>query len=178
MTSRSPAAARGPAAGDAFRSGLPIVLSAALALLLGCSGQHGSAPAAPAAARSAASSPTPPSQPAPYADRGLSAEIGFSHAQSLFRIENRDAFDWSNCQFILNAHGGTPGYTLAVASVKPGLKETAVLPARDFTDAAGRKFDPAAIWVSTLDFACDTPQGRLRAEQFLLGEPPHQGQPQ
>jgi hypothetical protein len=172
MTSRSRAS-------HAFQCVLPLVLAAALGSLSGCSGRHS---AAPAAAQPAPSSSTPPSSapslPARRADPELTAEIGFSHTQSLFRIENRDKFTWSNCQFILNAHGTTPGYTLGVASVKSGLEETATLRAADFTDTAGKKFDAAVDRVATLDFGCDTPQGRLRGEQFLLGEPPGHGKPQ
>jgi hypothetical protein len=169
MTSRSPEASH------AFHSALPLLLAAVLGLLSGCSGRHS---AAPAAARAAPSSSSP-SQSAHRANPELTAEIGFNHAQSLFRVENRDTFAWSNCQFILNAHGTTtPGYTLALASVSPGLKETAMLQSGAFTDAAGKKFDPAVERIATLDFGCDTPRGRLRGQQFLLGEPPGQGKPQ
>jgi hypothetical protein len=165
---------RSPAASHALHSALPLLLAVAVGLLSGCSGRHGAAPAAARAAPSA----SPASQPAHRADAQLTAEIGFSHAQSLFRIENRDTFAWSNCQFVLNAHGTAPGYTLAIASVKPGFKEIAMLRAGDFSDTAGRKFDPAVGRVATLDFGCDTPQGRLRGKQFLLGEPPGQGKAQ
>jgi hypothetical protein len=154
-----------------------LVLPAVLAVLLGCSGQESAAPVSAPAAAASPSSPAPPSQPPRPADRQLSSEIGFSHARSLFRVENHDEFAWSNCQFMLNASGTTPGYGLKVGSIKPGLKETAVFGAGDFTDAAGTKFDAAAVRVETLDFSCDTPQGRLRGSQFLLGEPPSQGQP-
>ena len=168
MTSRSPAAC------PALRSALPVLLAAVLGLLSGCSGRHGTTPAAAPPASSASR----PSQPAHPANPELTAEIGFSHAQSVFRIENRDTFPWSNCQFILNAHGPTSRYGLAMASVQPGVKETVELRAGDFTAAAGKKFDPAVDRVATLDFDCDTPQGRLRSEQFLLGEPPGHGKPQ
>jgi hypothetical protein len=161
-------------ASHAFHCALPLLLPAVLGLLSGCSARHSAAPAAAQPARSS----SPPSQPASRANPELAAEIGFSHTQSVFRVENRDTFPWSNCQFILNAHGTTPAYTLAVASVKPGLEQTAVLKAGDFSDTAGRKFDPAADRVATLDFGCDTPQGRLRGKQFLLGEPPGHGKAQ
>jgi hypothetical protein len=167
MTSRSRAS-------HAFHRALPLLLPAMLGLLAGCSARHSPAPAAAERAPSA----SPPTQAAPRANPELAGEIGFSHAQSVFRVENRDTFEWSNCQFILNAHGTTPAYTLGVASVKPGLEQTAVLKAGDFSDTAGRKFDPATDRVTTLDFVCDTPQGRLPGKQFLLGEPPGRGKPQ
>jgi hypothetical protein len=167
MTSRSSAASH------ACHSGLAMLLAVALGLLSGCSARQSAVPtparAAPTPApRSAAIS----SQPAHAAAVHLTAEIGYSHAQTLFHVENRDTFPWSNCQFTLNAQGTTPGYTLVIASMKPGIEGTAVLRAGDFTDAAGRKFDPVVNTVSTLDVGCDTPQGRLRAYPFLLGEPP------
>ncbi len=169
MTSRPPAANRSPAAGHAL-------LAAALAALLGCSGQHG---AVPAAAQPPPAAPTGPSPPAQRSDRGLSAEIGYSATLLLFRIENRDDFAWSNCQFNLNAQGTEPGYTLEIAGVKPGLTEAAQLRVGDFTDASGAKFDAAAQKVMTLDFGCDTPQGRLYyGGQFRLGETIRPGQPQ
>jgi hypothetical protein len=166
---------RFPAARHAFHSALPSLLPPALALLLGCSGQEDAAPAAAQPAPSASH----PSQPAKAADRGLTAEIGYSARLLLFRVENRDGFAWSNCQFNLNAQGTDPGYTLVVASVKPGLTEAVQLPVGEFTDGAGRKLDTAAHKVMTLDFGCDTPQGRLYyGGQFRLGEPPGQGKPQ
>ncbi|MGB6603233.1 MAG: hypothetical protein WA747_11535 [Steroidobacteraceae bacterium] len=160
MTFPSAAADGNPIAGRAF-------LPAVLALLLGCSGQHGAAPAPVAAA-----------QPAQRADRGLSAEIGYNGTLLLFRVENRDTFDWSDCQFNLNAKGTDPGFTQKVASLKPGLTEAAQLRVGDFTDAAGAKFDAAAHRVTTLDFGCDTPQGRLYyGGQFQLGETTYPGRP-
>jgi hypothetical protein len=162
MTSRSSAASH------ACHSGLAMLLAVALSLLLGCSARQS---AAPTPAR-AAPTPATPSQPAHGAAVHLTAEIGYGHAQSLFHVENRDTFPWSNCQFTLNAHGTTPGYTLVIASMKPGIEGTAVLRAGDFNDAAGKKFDPVVNAVSALDVGCDTPQGRLRAYPFLLGEPP------
>jgi hypothetical protein len=158
----------------AGRACLPVVL----ALLLGCSGQHGAAPA-PAAARSVPPSPPASAQPAQRTDRGLSAEIGYNATLLLFRIENRDTFAWSDCQFNLNAQGTDRGYTQKVASVKPGLTEAAQLRVGDFTDAAGAKFDAAGHKVKTLDFGCDTPQGRLYyGGQFQLGETTYPGRPQ
>lgn len=167
-------------ASHVFRRALPILLAAALGLLPGCSARQNAAPAAAAHSDPAQPSPGqsgPAQPPAHQVPKELAAEIGFNHAQSLFRIENRDEFAWSNCQFVLNANGKSPGYSLAVPSVKPGVKETAELRVGDFNDTAGKKFDPAAQRVATLDFDCDTPQGHLRARQFLLGEPPGQGNP-
>ena len=166
MTSRFSATRRSPTTPRALHYALPL-LAALLVVLLACSGHQS---AAPAAVRAAPASPSPPSQPARRPDPQLSAEIGFSDAQSVFRVENRDDFDWSNCQFVLKTHGATPGYTLGVAGVKSGFKETAMLRAGDFTDATGRKFDVAAGRVATLDFACDTPQGRLRGPRRERGQ--------
>lgn len=167
MTSRSSAASH------ACHSGLAMLLAVALSLLLGCSARQSAAPTPARAAQTPATpSAATSSQPAHAAAVHLTAEIGYSHAQSLFHVENRDTFPWSNCQFTVNAHGTTPGYTLVIASMKPGIEGTAVLRAGDFTDAAGKKFDPVVNRVSTLDVGCDTPQGRLRAYPFLLGEPP------
>jgi hypothetical protein len=162
---------RFPAARHALHYALPTLLPGALGLLLGCSGQQGAAPAAAQPAPSASHPSQPAEQPTQHADRGLTAEIGYSARLLLFRVENRDDFVWSNCQFNLNAQGTDPGYTLVVASVKPGLTEAAQLPVSEFTDAAGGKLDTAAHKVMTLDFGCDTPQGRLYyGGQFRLGE--------
>ena len=175
MRSRSSAAARPPGALCALHAGVPLLLPAALALLLGCSGQKAAAPAA----QSAPAAPAPPSQAAKPADPGLTAEIGYNARLLLFRIENRDSFPWSNCQFNLNAEGTDPGYTLEITSLKPGLTEAAQLRVGDFADAAGGKFDADAHKVKTLDFGCDTPRGRLYyGDQFRLGETTRPGQPQ
>jgi hypothetical protein len=151
-----------------------LLLPAVLAVLPGCSGQQSAPPASAAVPQS----PAPPPRSAHRADPGLTAEVGYTDALLLFRIENRDAFAWSDCQFNLNALGTDPGYTLMVPSLKPGLTEAAQLHVGDFTDAAGKKFDTAAGRVATLDFSCDTPQGRLAyGGQFLVGEPPGHGGP-
>jgi hypothetical protein len=173
MTFPRAAADGNPIAGRAF-------LPAVLALLLGCSGQPGAAPAPLTGQPAPHSPPNPnPTQPAQRADRGLSAEIGYNATLLLFRVENRDTFDWSDCQFNLNAKGTDPGFTQKVASVKPGLTEAAQLRVGDFTDAAGAKFDATAHKVTTLDFGCDTPQGRLYyGGQFQLGETTYPGRPQ
>jgi hypothetical protein len=92
---------------------------------------------------------------------GLSAVIGYNRKLLMFRVENRDDFAWSGCQFSLNAQGVSSGYTLDVEAVRPGLTEAAHLPGSDFTDDGGRKFDPATQAVATLDIACETPHGRL-----------------
>ena len=146
MTSRSSAASH------ACHSGLAMLLAVALSLLLGCSARQS---AAPTPAR-AAPTPATPSQPAHGAAVHLTAEIGYSHAQSLFHVENRDTFPWSNCQFTLNAHGTTPGYTesagassrsarRAAPGVQQGLRTTCPpcgpWPGRRQAGLAGRRGD-------------------------------------
>jgi hypothetical protein len=106
------------------------------------------------------------------ADQGLTARIGYNHTLDVFRVENRDSFAWSNCQFNLNAHGFATGYTLEVDVIRPGLTEAALLHAADFTDSKARRFDPATEKVATLDFGCDSPQGRLYyGGQYRPGQP-------
>jgi hypothetical protein len=92
---------------------------------------------------------------------GLDASIAYNRTLAIFRIENRGSFAWSHCEFSLNAAGVSSGYTIEGRSVSPGLTEAAVLAAADFTGAAGRRFDPAAEPVRTLDLDCDTPRGHL-----------------
>lgn len=98
----------------------------------------------------------------PYRDleRSLTATIGYNRTLHVFRVENRDAFAWTDCHVDLNTHG-LSGYDLAVKSIKPGLTNAPLLPSTEFIDPDGEKFDPATESVATLDLDCESPQGRL-----------------
>ena len=96
----------------------------------------------------------------PSRDReGLTASVGYNRKLSVLRVENRDGFAWNHCLLSLNAHGISAGYTLEVASVRPGITEAALLESAEFSGDEGHKFDPAAQAVATVDIACETPQG-------------------
>lgn len=92
---------------------------------------------------------------------GLTASIGYNRKLALFRIENRDAFNWSHCQLSLNAHGMSSGYLHDVDSIGAGIAQAALIGGSEFSGEGGRHFDPAKETVATLDVACDTPQGPL-----------------
>jgi len=92
--------------------------------------------------------------------QSLTAFVSYNRRLNLFRVENRDAFAWTDCQISLNSHG-ISGYDLVLKSIKPGLTDAALLQSDEFLDADGLKFDPAASSVATLDLDCESPQGRL-----------------
>lgn len=92
-------------------------------------------------------------------EEGLTASIGYNRKLLVFRVENRDSFPWSKCQLSLDGQGISSGYVRQVDAIRPGLTEAALLPSADFTDGAGRKFDPARSGVGTLDLDCETPRG-------------------
>jgi hypothetical protein len=98
----------------------------------------------------------------PYRDleRSLTASIGYNRTLHVFRVENRDAFAWTDCHVDLNTHG-LSGYDLAVKSIKPGLANAPLLQSNEFVDPDGGEFDPATESVATLDLDCESPQGRL-----------------
>ena len=100
-------------------------------------------------------------RPYRHFERSLAAFIGYNRTLHLFRVENRDAFPWANCQVSLNSHGISAGYDLGVKSIKPGLTEAALLQSADFVDPDGGRFDPSDNSVATLDLDCETPHGRL-----------------
>ena len=93
-------------------------------------------------------------------EQSLSAFIGYNRTLHIFRVENRDTFPWTNCQFSLNSHG-ISGYELQVESIKPGLTDAALLQSAEFADPDGKKFDPSTDKVATLDLDCETTHGRL-----------------
>jgi len=93
-------------------------------------------------------------------ERSLSAFIGYNRTLHIFRVENRDTFPWTSCQFSLNSHG-ISGYELQVESIEPGLTEAALLQSAEFTDPDGKKFDPSTNTVATLDLDCETTHGQL-----------------
>jgi hypothetical protein len=96
----------------------------------------------------------------PYREltHSLDAFIGYNRTLYLFRVENRDAFPWTQCQLSLNSHG-ISGYDLEIASIKPGLTEAALLQSTEFVDAEGKNFDPYSDRIATLDLDCETPDG-------------------
>ena len=108
--------------------------------------------------------PAPPqtsiARPYRHLERSLNALISYNRVLNLLRIENRDAFAWSNCQLSLNSRG-ISGYELEVTSVKPGLTDAALLQSSEFIDADGKQFDPATNSVATLDLDCESPYGHL-----------------
>ncbi len=93
-------------------------------------------------------------------ERSLNASIGYNKILHLFRVENRDAFPWTHCRASLNSRG-ISGYELEVTSIEPGLTDAALLQSSEFIDAGGKKFDPSAERVATLDLNCLSPQGHL-----------------
>src|SRR5215469_147494 len=85
-------------------------------------------------ASDAVASNTPPETAIarPYQlERSLSAFIGYNRTLDTFRVENRDTFPWTSCQFSLNSRG-ISGYELQVESIKPGLTEAALLRSAEF----------------------------------------------
>jgi hypothetical protein len=114
-------------------------------------------------ARGTVASSTPPETAIarPYQlEKGLSAFIGYNRTLDTFRVENRDTFPWTGCQFSLNSHG-ISGYELQVESIKPGLTEATLLQSAEFADPDGKKFDPSTDKVATLDLDCETTHGHL-----------------
>lgn len=95
-----------------------------------------------------------------HIERSLNALISYNRVLNLLRVENRDAFTWTNCQVSLNSRG-ISGYELELISVKPGLTDAALLQSSEFIDADGKQFDPATNSVATLDLDCESPYGHL-----------------
>jgi hypothetical protein len=93
-------------------------------------------------------------------ERSLTAFVGYNRTLHLFRVENRDTFPWTDCQFSLNSHG-ISGYELQVGSIKPGLTNAALLQSAEFVDPDGKRFDPATDRVATLALDCETTRGHL-----------------
>jgi hypothetical protein len=92
---------------------------------------------------------------------GLNASIGYNRRLALFRIENRDDFEWRHCQLSVNAHGMSAGYMRDVESIGAGIAQAALIAGTEFVGDGGRHFDPARETVATLDVACETPRGAL-----------------
>ena len=90
---------------------------------------------------------------------GLTATVGYNRVLYNVRVQNGDPFAWTSCQLSINAQGISSGYTHEVETIRPGITEAALLASGEFLDADGRHFDPAGQQVSTLDIACETPQG-------------------
>ena len=113
-----------------------------------------------ASAAPPASPQTSIARPYRHLERSLNALISYNRVLNLVRVENRDAFAWSNCQLTLNPRG-ISGYELEVTSIKPGLTDAALLQSSEFIDADGKKFDPSTTSVTTLDLSCESPHGHL-----------------
>ena len=99
-------------------------------------------------------------RPYRHLEQSLTASISYNRTLHVFRVENRDAFAWMDCQVSLNSHG-ISGYELAVTSIKPGLTAAPLLQSVEFIDPDGQRFDAVTESVATLDLACESPQGRL-----------------
>jgi hypothetical protein len=135
---------------------LIIAVVCAAALLWRLSSQY----QAPSEAARVSPPETMVAQPAARPGARLTATVGYNRTLFNLRVENGDPFAWTGCQLSLNAQGVSSGYTREVETIRPGLTEAALLASGDFADADGRRFDPAAQQVATLDIACETPQGR------------------
>lgn len=109
-------------------------------------------------------SPTAPAtviaRPYSHLEHSLNALVSYNRTLNLFRVENRDAFAWTDCQISLNSHG-ISDYDLGVKSIRPGLTDAALLQSSEFVDPYGMKFDPSTGSVATLDLDCESPRGRL-----------------
>jgi hypothetical protein len=90
---------------------------------------------------------------------GLAATVGYNRKLFLLRVQNGDAFPWSNCELSINAQGISSGYAHPVEMIRPGITEAALLASAEFADGDGHRFDPATQQVATLDIACETPAG-------------------
>src|SRR5215472_3520925 len=98
---------------------------------------------------------------------GLTASVGYNRTLYNLRVQNGDPFVWTNCELSINAQGISSGYTHQVETIRPGITEAALLASSEFVDGDGRRFDPAAQQVATLNIACETPQGhRAYAGKF------------
>ena len=110
---------------------------------------------------------TPPSpqetvtaRPYRHLEHSLTASVSYNRTLHIFRVENRDAFTWTDCQVSLNNHG-ISGYDLAVESIKPGLTDATLLQSTAFINPDGKQFDSATESVATFDLDCESPHGRL-----------------
>lgn len=152
-----------PHCGRPFRKGSsPVELSGILIIAVVCAGAliwrlstRSQGAAEPASAVAPETTFAQPVREGP----GLTAHVGYNRKLLLFRVENGDAFAWSNCQLSLNAQGISSGYTHEIAAIRPGITDAALIESAEFVDGDGRHFDPATQQVATLDLACETPQG-------------------
>lgn len=74
-------------------------------------------------------------------------------------ITNLDDFDWTECEFQINPHGFTGGYSFGTAIIK--AHSSGVVDANRFTESDGLRFDPSTHAVNLLTVACKTPYGQL-----------------
>jgi hypothetical protein len=92
-------------------------------------------------------------------ERSLTASIGYNRSLHVFRIENRDAFAWTNCLLSLNSHG-ISSLKLEVDTIKSGLTEAVLIESTEFVDDDGKTFDPTTSEVARLDLDCESPDGQ------------------
>ncbi|HVN45670.1 MAG TPA: hypothetical protein VMT66_10600 [Steroidobacteraceae bacterium] len=100
-------------------------------------------------------------RPYRHFEHNLDAVVSYNRTLDLFRIENRDAFAWTNCQITFNP-GGIAEFGLSVASINPGLTEAVLLHSSEFVDSDGVKFDPSTDRVARLELNCGSPRGQLQ----------------
>jgi hypothetical protein len=145
------------------RTSSPIELSGILIIAVVCAGaliwRLSSQSEAPGDAARALPPETAIAQPT-RTGTALTATVGYNRKLFLLRVQNGDPFAWTSCQLSINARGVSSGYTHEVETIRPGITEAALLPSADFVEGDGRSFDPATQQVTTLEIACETPQGR------------------
>jgi hypothetical protein len=104
--------------------------------------------------------PVKSAESAPIEEKALSAAITFNGAFDTFHIENQDSFPWSNCEFDLNPHGLSSGFSIDVAKITPGAEHAVAIEVTEFADGEGKRFDPVTHKVVAIVAQCDTPEGR------------------
>ena len=140
----------------------PVGISGIIVIAVVCGGallwRLGSQSEVPAEAARAVPPETTVAQPT-RTGLALTATVGYNRNLRIFRVANGDAFAWTDCQLSLNAQGVSSGYMRTIATIEPGITTAALIESGEFVDAEGRAFDPANQQVTTLDLACETPQG-------------------
>lgn len=113
------------------------------------------------AAKSVTARATVIARPYRHFENGLDAVVSYNRTLDLFRIENRDAFAWTDCQVRFSSRG-IAEYGFSVALIKPGLTDAALLHSSEFVASDGMKFDPSTDRVAKLELNCGSPRGRLQ----------------
>jgi hypothetical protein len=96
------------------------------------------------------------STPSTPSTRDLNAVVHFSGGQ--FRILNKDAFRWGDCEVEVNSHGLSSGYVRENVTVLPG--EEVVLGAMTFAKSDGERFNPFAYKPVQLTLSCTVEGGK------------------